>query len=96
MYITYTTVPRRLCYYKNVYTLKSTLSEEEIKILSNCWRVREKVEYKNQESRILFFPILGPQGACKDQNIREWKKQIKKTWHISIKKIHTVDGKHMY
>ena len=28
--------PRRLCYYKNVYTLKSTLSEEEIKILSNC------------------------------------------------------------
>jgi hypothetical protein len=25
---------------------------------------------------------LGPQGAYKDQNIREWKKQIKKTWHI--------------
>jgi hypothetical protein len=26
---------------------------------------------KNQESRILFFPILGPQGACKDQHIKE-------------------------
>jgi hypothetical protein len=35
------------------------------------WLAREKVEYKNQESRILFFPILGPQGAYKDQNIRE-------------------------
>ena len=37
---------------------------------------------KNQESRILFFPILGPQGAYKDQHITEWKNQIKKTWHI--------------
>jgi hypothetical protein len=26
---------------------------------------------KNQESRIEFFPILGPQGACKDQHIKE-------------------------
>jgi hypothetical protein len=26
---------------------------------------------KNQESRILFFPILGPQGAYKDQHITE-------------------------
>ena len=37
---------------------------------------------KKQESRIFIFPILGPQGAYKDQHIKEWKKQIKKTWHI--------------
>ena len=30
------------------------------------------------ESRIFIFPILGPQGAYKDQHIKEWKKKTNK------------------
>jgi hypothetical protein len=72
MYITFTPTLEDFAIIKMFTHLKVHYPRKKLKYYQIVeWLAREKVEYKNQELRILFFPILGLQGAYKDQNIRE-------------------------